>query len=59
LNGQYQLKVGGSGTYTVETTMPAFAPVSKQAMVDASAPPVRLDFDLTLASRTAEAPSQE
>ena len=58
LNGQYQLKVPTVGTYNIETTMAAFAPAAKQAeLVDVSTP-VRLDFDLTLASRVPQASPQ-
>src|SRR5262249_47497549 len=58
VNGQYQLKVSAAGAYTVEIFMAAFAPASKQADVKDSAAAARLDFDLTLASRSQQAPSQ-
>jgi hypothetical protein len=51
-NGQYQLKVGAAGTYSIETTMAAFAAATKQAEVREGAAPARLDFELTLASRS-------
>src|SRR5262245_24364156 len=57
LNGQYQLKAP-AGAYTVETSMPAFAPATKEAEVKDSGPATRLDFDLTLASRSQQASAQ-
>jgi len=51
LNGQYQLKLAAIGTYEVDTAMAAFASSTKQIEIrDAS--PLRMDFDLMLASRT-------
>ena len=58
LNGQYQLKPAADGLYSIETAMAAFAPATKTAQVTLGAAPVRLDFDLTLASRTAQASAQ-
>jgi hypothetical protein len=57
-NGQYQLKVPAIGTYNVEATMPAFAGATKQTTIVDSQTPARLDFELTLASRTTQAPAQ-
>jgi hypothetical protein len=57
-NGQYQLKVPATGTYNVETTMSAFATSAKPANVSDASTPLRLDFDLTLASRTQQAAAQ-
>jgi len=52
LNGQYQLKLPSAGTYNIETSMAAFSPSTKPAEVGEGAAPVRLDFDLALASRS-------
>lgn len=51
-NGVYVLRVPGAGAYIVETEMAAFAAGVKEADVPASLEPVRLDFDLTLVSRS-------
>jgi trimeric autotransporter adhesin len=58
LNGQYQLKLPAAGKYNVEAAMSAFAPVAKQADVADASNAVRLDFDLTLGSRTQQASAQ-
>jgi len=58
LNGQYQLKVPSAGTYNVETSMAAFAAGSKPADVQDISMPVRVDFDLALASRTQQPAAQ-
>src|SRR5499426_3891870 len=58
LNGQYQLRLAAIGTYAVETSMPAFAPSMKNAEIGDASTPARLDFDLTLLSRTQNAPAQ-
>ena len=52
LNGQYHIAVPALGSYTVETSMLAFSPATKEIAVDGQATPARLDFDLTLASRS-------
>src|SRR4029077_19776102 len=52
LNGQYHISVSTRGSYILETSMPAFAPASKEAAVEEQNSPVRLDFSLTLASRS-------
>lgn len=51
LKGQYHIAVP-QGSYTLETSMPAFAPSNKQAAVDDQQRLLRLDFNLTLASRS-------
>jgi trimeric autotransporter adhesin len=58
LNGQYQIKLPASGKYNVEAALAAFAPAAKQAEVAGAANPVRLDFDLTLGSRTQQSSAQ-
>src|SRR5215813_15430267 len=55
VNGQYQLKVPAAGHYTVEVTLAAFAPATKEVDVAADVP-ARLDFDILLRSR---APQQQ
>ena len=52
LNGQYQLKVPALGAYVVETSMAAFGPVVKTVEIKEASAPVRLEFDLTLLSRS-------
>jgi len=52
VNGRYQLRVPAMGTYTVESALAAFATATKPADVRDLATPVRLDFDLSLVSRT-------
>jgi hypothetical protein len=52
LNGQYHIPVSKAGSYMVETSMPAFAPANKEAAIEDGASPIRLDFNLTLASRS-------
>src|SRR5205085_10228060 len=52
------LKVPLAGTYNVETAMAAFATAAKPAEVKDGSMPLRLDFDLTLASRTQQAAAQ-
>ncbi len=56
VNGQYQLKVPAAGHYTVEATLAAFAPSTKEVDVPASGPAARLDFEVLLRSR---APQQQ
>ena len=58
LNGQYQLKVATTGTYNIETAMAAFAPAAKKADITNASTPARVDFDLTLVSRTQQASAQ-
>jgi hypothetical protein len=58
LNGQYQLKVPSLGNYNVETSMAAFANGTKPADVNDGSVPVRLDFDVVLASRTQQAAAE-
>src|SRR4030095_12108125 len=58
LDGQYQLRLAAIGTYNVETSMAAFAPSTKTAEISDASAPVRLDFDLTLSSRTQNASTQ-
>src|SRR5262249_7983804 len=41
-----------TGSYSIETSMAAFAPATKETAVDDESGPVRLDFNLTLASRS-------
>jgi trimeric autotransporter adhesin len=53
-NGQYQLRVP-AGAYTVDAAMAAFAPISKSLEIKDPSIPSRLDFDLTLASRSQQA----
>src|SRR5262245_65660494 len=48
LNGQYQLRLAAIGSYSVETSMAAFAPSMKNAEIGDASTQVRLDFDLTL-----------
>jgi hypothetical protein len=54
LNGQYHIPVSKGGPYMIETSMPAFAPASKETAVEDPSSPVRLDFNLILASRSQE-----
>jgi hypothetical protein len=56
VNGQYQLKVPGTGHYTVDVSLAAFAPSKKEVDVADAAQPARLDFDIVLRSR---APQQQ
>lgn len=56
-NGQYQLKVAGTGTYSIEAAMAGFAPATKPVELQAGAP-ARLDLELTLASRSQQAAAQ-
>src|SRR5690349_6484201 len=56
VNGQYQLKVTAAGHYTVEITLAAFAPATKEVDVTAGGQPARLDFEMLLRSR---APQQQ
>jgi hypothetical protein len=56
-NGQYQLKVATTGAFEIQVTMPAFASAGKTVEVT-GATPARLDFELTLASRTQQAAAQ-
>src|SRR5215468_6454826 len=58
LNGQYQLRLPAIGSYNVETSMAAFAPSTKTAEISEASAPVRMDFDLTLSSRTQNASAQ-
>jgi hypothetical protein len=58
LNGQYHIQVPKTGRYSVETSMAAFAPASKEAAVEDQATPARLDFNLTLASRVQQSAAQ-
>jgi trimeric autotransporter adhesin len=58
LNGQYQLRLAAIGSYSVETSMAAFAPSTKTAEISDASAPVRMDFDLTLSSRTQNASAQ-
>ncbi len=52
VNGQYLLRVPGAGKYVVSAEMPAFAASNKDAEVSDVTRPVRLDFELSLLSRT-------
>ena len=56
VNGQYQLKVPAAGHYTVEVTLAAFAPSTKEVDVPATGQAARLDFEILLRSR---APQQQ
>src|SRR5262252_9015510 len=56
VNGQYQLKVSAAGHYTVEVTLAAFAPATKEVDVTAGGQAARLDFEILLRSR---APQQQ
>src|SRR5215831_13345803 len=56
VNGQYQLKVPGTGHYTIDVSLAAFAPAKKEVDVNDIAQPARLDFEIVLRSR---APQQE
>jgi hypothetical protein len=60
LNGRYSLRVPATGAYIVEIGMPAFSSGTKEANVTTSSQPVRLDFELSLLSRSqqASAPSR-
>src|SRR5499426_815139 len=58
LNGQYQLRLAAIGSYNVETSMAAFAPSTKTAEISEASAPVRMDFDVTLSSRTQNASAQ-
>ena len=51
-NGQYHIQVAAAGSYLVETAMTAFAPTSKETTVEDHGTPLRLDLNLTLASRS-------
>ena len=57
-NGQYHIQLPSAGSYAVEVSMAAFAPASKEATVEAPATPLRLDFNLTLASRSQQKAAQ-
>ena len=59
-NGQYHIQLPMAGAYLLETTMTAFAPAGKETTVQEHGSPLRLDFNLTLASRAPQqtAPQQ-
>jgi hypothetical protein len=51
-NGAYALRIAAPGTYRIQASLAAFAPVSREATLAAGDCIVRLDLALTLASRT-------
>jgi hypothetical protein len=57
-NGQYHIQLPAAGSYVVETSMAAFAPASKETTIEDPATPLRLDFNLTLASRSQQKGAQ-
>jgi len=57
INGSYSLQVPTAGKYQVRVEMPAFAPGTKDIVVETS--PGRADLELTLLSRTQQAARTE
>src|SRR6185295_2653467 len=52
VNGQYILKLPGSGKYHVTVEMTPFTPGSADIEIDDASKPAQKDFDLTLLSQT-------
>ena len=57
LNGSYVLPVSGQGKYELRVEMPAFAPVTREVVLND--PNTQTDLDLTLLSRVQQAPRAE
>src|ERR1051326_7538938 len=57
-NGQYHIQLPAAGSYVIEISMAAFAAASKEATAEDPAIPLRLDFNLTLASRSQQKAAQ-
>src|ERR1700751_5907758 len=58
IDGSYSVAVPSSGSYHVSVQMVAFANSTKDVVVDGTHQDVQTNFELTLRSRTQEAPPQ-
>ena len=58
ITGSYSLVIPQNGRYVVKTELSAFAPVTKEALLNATAHDQAIDFSIILASRAAEQEQQ-
>jgi trimeric autotransporter adhesin len=59
VGGAYTLHLPAPGRYTIKVQMTAFAPVTREVTVTATAQPARADFQLVLLSRARSGPAQD
>ncbi|MGB9029947.1 MAG: carboxypeptidase-like regulatory domain-containing protein, partial [Acidobacteriaceae bacterium] len=58
ITGSYSLVIPQNGRYVLKTELSAFAPVTKEALLNATARDQGVDFSILLASRAAEQEQQ-
>jgi hypothetical protein len=59
IDGSYSLHLPSNGRYVIRAEMPAFAPATSEALINATARDAKVDLNLMLASRAAAAAQQQ
>lgn len=57
LQGRYQLQITYRGRYVIKADFPAFAVVTKEAVINATTPNAQVDLELVLLSRVPKTPA--